>query len=529
MSEQTLDRAGWSAEPRIAEASTRRILQPGRNCWRIAHAPRAAVLIDGGPYFARLEAALRQARRSVLIVGWDFDGRIRLRSDADPAASPPLGSLLRSLVEQQPELEIRILVWSVAVIHAPGAPMPLLFGAEWQNHPRIHLRLDTIHPIYAAHHQKIVCIDDRLAFTGGIDLTVRRWDTSRHAVGDEARVSPDATPYDPVHDIQIAVDGDAARALAEVARRRWKVLTGESLAPVEASRDPGHGLWPRDLEPDFIDTPVSIARTAPAWGGEPAIAEAAALTADALRAARHAIYIEAQYMTASFIGDILAAGLACETGPDVVVVMTHASHGLMERLVMGNNRDRLIRRLKRADRFGRLRICYPVVPAPDGERQILVHSKLIIVDDTLLRVGSSNLNNRSIGLDTECDVAIEATNDDARRSIIRLRNRLLAEHLDTSPEVVAQVVAEGSLVRAIDKLNDRRRGLRPFEAMSDRDGPAHPALGTRLLDPARPFEPLWFLRRKSAAQFPGRFADLRRNAISDTMKRMLPRPSGTRK
>ena len=174
--EPAFEKPETSVPGAVSTPSAGRILQPGRNCWRISRAAKAAVMSDGGPYFAHLEDALRQAKRSVMIVGWDFDGRIRLRPDASPEESPELGPLLRSLVEARPELEIRILVWSVAVLHAPGAPLPLLFGAEWQEHPRITLKLDTRHPLYAAHHQKIVCIDGGLAFVGGIDLTVRRWD-----------------------------------------------------------------------------------------------------------------------------------------------------------------------------------------------------------------------------------------------------------------------------------------------------------------------------------------------------------------
>jgi phosphatidylserine/phosphatidylglycerophosphate/cardiolipin synthase-like enzyme len=476
----------------LARLSAWGILKPGRNCWRIEPARRAAVLIDGAAYFARLESALRQARRSILIVGWDFDGRIRLRPDADPEISPPLGELLRFLVETRPELEVHILVWSVAVVHAPGAPLPLLFGAEWQNHPRIRLKLDTTHPLYAAHHQKIVCVDNAVAFVGGMDLTVRRWDTNRHLVNDPARVSPDGTPYSPVHDLQMVVDGDAARAVCALGCRRWKDATGEQLDPALADHDP----WPTGLDPDFTDIPVAIARTAPAWGSGPTVMEAAELTDDALRAARSLIYIEAQYMTTTRVGDILAESLAKERGPEIIVLMTHASRGVLERLIMGRNRDRLIRRLRQADRFDRLRVYYPMVPAGDGATQVLIHSKLIIVDDVFVRVGSSNLNNRSIGLDTECDLAIEASEDADRETIRRIRDELLAEHLDVSPETVSEAVAaEGSVVRAVERLNVRPRRLCPFEAMSGQ-GPRRPVFGTRLLDPKRPFEPLWFLRRK---------------------------------
>jgi phosphatidylserine/phosphatidylglycerophosphate/cardiolipin synthase-like enzyme len=452
--------------------------------------------VDGAPYFAQLEDALRQAEHSILIVGWDFDGRIRLRPDLDSSYSPPLGQLLRSLVEARPQLEIRILVWSVAVVHAPGAAAPLLLGADWQDHPRIHLKLDTKHPIYAAHHQKIVCIDESLAFVGGIDLTVRRWDRPEHLPNDPARVSPEGIPYSPVHDVQMVVNGAAAKAVCALGRDRWRKATGEKLERCPA-RD---GLWPSSLRPDFVDTPVAIARTCPAWGKEPAVHEVAALIVDALRAAQDVIYIEAQYMTASYVGDALAESLAQEDGPEIIVLMTHSSRGLLERAVMGQNRDRLIRRLRRADRFGRLRVWYPQIAGDDGDEQVLVHSKLIIIDDEFIRVGSSNLNRRSVGLDTECDLAIEATTEAARRTIARVRNRLLAEHLGTDAETIAETVARtGSVIQSVEALNTAPRRLCPFEAMSD-SGPARPVLGTRLLDPQGPMQPLWFLRRKTAGR-----------------------------
>ena len=165
---------------------------------------------------------------------------------------------------------------------------------------------------------------------------------------------------------------------------------------------------------------------------------------------------------------------------------------------MGTNRDRLIRRLRKSDHHGRLRVYYPVIPnGQGGECQVLIHSKLIIVDDVFLRVGSSNLNNRSIGLDSECDAAIEATSEEMRHTIVQLRNRLLAEHLDTSPDIFAKTLEHtgGSVIAAVEKLNTGSRGLRAFKAMAD-DGPDAPAPGTGLLDPLEPFEPLSLFRRR---------------------------------
>lgn len=460
------------------------ILHAGRNCREVAVADRASPLVDGAAYFASLEQALRNARRSILIVGWDFDGRIRLRQDVDAQESPPLGTLLRSLVEQREELCIRILIWSTSLIHAPGDMKQMLFGAPWQDHPRIRVKLDTRHPFYAAHHQKIVVVDDCIAFVGGIDLTVRRWDTPDHRIDDPDRIDPEGKAYPPVHDIQMVVDGDAARAVARVARDRWRHACNERLTGTCLD---GDDPWPVATVPQFRGVRIGIARTIPAFGRRRSIVEAARLTDDAIAAARRTIYIEAQYLTASSTGRALLRRLEEPDGPEVVILMTHESRALVEHWIMGANRDRLIRKLARADRGGRLRVLYPCVPSPDGARQVLVHAKLIIVDDLFVRIGSSNLNNRSIGLDTELDLGIEAEDEEDRLAIHQLRDGLVAEHLDTTREDVAGAVARtGSLVAAIDELNCKARCLKPFEALTD-DGPTAPVFLTPLLDPKRRF------------------------------------------
>lgn len=493
-----------------------RLLEPGHNCGTIAPATRVAVLADACHYFPRLDEALRKATRSIIIVGWDFDGRIKLRPDCDDDC-PQLGDLLRSLVEQRPELEIRILVWSVAIIHAAGAPMPLLLGAPWQDHPRITLKLDQEHPFYASHHQKLVAIDDQVAFIGGMDLTVRRWDSCGHEDADPIRLDPDGCAYSPLHDVHSIVEGDAARALGDVARDRWRRATGEVLPPVRGSAS----LWPEDLEPDFTDVAVAVARTAPALGKEAKIGEIKTLTLDMLAAAQRSIYIEAQYFTARSLRKVLEKSLQATRGPEIIVVTPRPMHGMLERLVMSKNRDRLVRHLRRADRHNRLRVFYPVVPGKQGKAcEVMVHSKLVIVDDEILRIGSANLNNRSMGLDTECDIVIEADNDETRRGIAHVRDRLLGEHLDVSPEAVAQAVTDhGSLVRAIDYLNRNRRGLRPFPE-TKLNGPIRSVLGTWIFDPPRPFQPMWWRRRHKRKEGPRRLPRrVRRRRVGATPAR----------
>lgn len=463
------------------------IIRPGRNCLTTARAKRGAVLVDGAEYFAALEQALRKATRSIVILGWDFDGRIRLRPDVDEALSPPLGPLLRAQVEANPDLKVDILVWSESILHTPGSTKEMLFGAEWQDHPRISVKLDTYHPIYAAHHQKIVTIDDCLAFSGGMDLTVGRWDRTPHLAHDPFRVDPDGKPYPAVHDVQMLVDGDAARALADVAKDRWRNATG-GRAPLycDCRRD----AWPEGLAPDFTDIDVAVARTLPEYNDTEPVQEAMDLTIDAIESARDSIYIEAQYMTSALLGDVIERRLCALDGPEIVVVMAHECHGIIEKWVMGTNRDRLIRRLRKADRYGRLRVLYPCVRDGADTTQVFVHSKVIVVDDRFLRIGSSNLNNRSIGLDTECDVAVEAASGAHGRAIAGVRDRLIAEHLGVAQErFTVEIERRGSLIAAIEALGGGDQRLLPFEAMSD-DGPDEPVPGTRLLDPKRPFRVL---------------------------------------
>jgi phosphatidylserine/phosphatidylglycerophosphate/cardiolipin synthase-like enzyme len=464
------------------------VLREGRNCWRISASDRAAVLVDGESYFAHLHDALQHARRSILILGWDFDGRIKLRpQDRD---CPTLGAMLRALVEQNSELHIDILVWSVAVWHAPSSPAGLLLGESWQKHPRIRLHLDTHHPIYAAHHQKIVCIDDGFAFCGGMDLTVMRWDSTAHRACDPVRRDPEGGAYRPVHDIQMAVQGDAALALAEIVRERWR--RAGFTPPARTERCEPH--WPRALVPDFIGTRIALARTLPHWGENARVEEIDALTQDTIFAARTYIYIEAQYLTAPDVAKALARKLAQNDGPDVVIIVTRESRGRAEQFVMGRNRDRLLRRLVRADRHKRLRVYYPAIFEDDVETAIHVHAKLMIIDDRILRVGSANLNNRSMGLDTECDIVVEAEDEATRDAICKVRERLMAEHLGTTAEKARESArCEQSLLVGIERLNHAARRL--MEIRVNPHGPTRPVWATFMLDPRRPFEPLWLLQR----------------------------------
>jgi phosphatidylserine/phosphatidylglycerophosphate/cardiolipin synthase-like enzyme/uncharacterized membrane protein YdjX (TVP38/TMEM64 family) len=466
-----------------------KLLQPSRNYHRLESAHRAAVLIDGETYFRVLHQALRRARHSVFIVGWDLHSEVRLIRDGDTGGYPErLGTLLDSLAQQRPDLVIYLLSWDFAMIYAMEREFFPRYKLKWRTHKRIHFALDGRHPVGASQHQKIVVIDDALAFAGGFDLSQWRWDTSRHLPEDERRTDPGGKPYPPFHDVQMMVDGPAARALGELVKARWTRSEGAppEIPPPDADADP----WPPSVKPDFRDVRIAIARTLPQNEDQPAAPEVRQLYLDSIAAARRFIYIENQYLSAHCIGEALEARLKAENGPEVVLVLPEKTGGWLEQHTMDVLRGRLVARLQAADRHDRLRLYYPRL-RERPHSALMVHAKVMIIDDLLLRVGSSNLSNRSMGLDSECDLAIAAAPEDEglQQSIGNIRTRLLAEHLGRKAEDVAQAVAaHGSLIKAIEALRGDGRTLAPLPVEIpdevDRWVPE-----TRLIDPEQPVPP----------------------------------------
>ena len=435
-----------SADP----LSQERLLEPGRNCWRIERATRAALIVDADEYFRAARAAMCKARRRIMLVGWDFDARISLdRSGREIEGPREIAPLLQWLVGRNKELEIYILRWDVGALKTLLNGRTLLALARWIWHPRISVQLDGHHPVAASHHQKIVVIDDNLAFCGGIDMTGDRWDTRAHLEADPLRRKPDGTPYKPWHDATTALEGPVAAALGDLCRERWKASGRKPLAPVED----GAECWPDDLQPMARDIQVAISRTVPAMPDTDEIIEIERLYVDLIGAARRSIYIENQYLASRKIAIALASSLEAADGPEIVVVNPKRAEGWIEPLAMDTARARLHEALRRRDARGRFRLYHPV---NEAGTPIYVHAKIMIVDDRLVHIGSSNLNNRSLGLDTECDVTFDAALSPSRDLTIlpaALRHSLVAEHLGVEPAVVDDAVAAcGSLIDAIERL-----------------------------------------------------------------------------
>jgi phospholipase D1/2 len=188
-----------------------------------------------------------------------------------------------------------------------------------------------------------------------------------------------------------------------------------------------------------------------------------------IKAARRSIYIENQYFTSNALSDALARRLAEPDGPEVIAVLRLSTQGWLEAPTMGTLRTVQLKKLRDADRQGRFHAYYPHIPGLKEGHCCDLHSKLLIVDDAYLRIGSANFSNRSMGLDTECDVAIEARGDERVAHAIRnFRNVLLGEHLDVPAERVEQALTQaGTLSGAIAALASEQRSLRKYERLDD--------------------------------------------------------------
>lgn len=457
------------------------IVEPGRNCWRIGRAIRAAAVIDAANYFHLIKGAFEQAERRILLIGWDFDIRTPLEPD-DQGRGESLGHFMLRLAAAKPERDIAILKWSFGALKQWVRPRSALMLTRWAMTKSIRYRFDSAHPLGCSHHQKIAVIDEAMAVCGGIDLSSGRWDTREHKDPDPRRQSPDGKPYMPWHDVTMLLDGPVAADLAELGSDRWMVATGNRLVPA-----PGSGYyWPDELPPMFSDVDVAIARTRAAHKDVSEVREIEALYLDMIAAAQRFIYFENQYLTSAKVAAAIAERLKEADPPEFVLVMPRQADGWLEQKAMDAARVRLARAIGDVDHRGRFRI---YVPVTDKGSDIYVHAKLSIVDDRLLRIGSSNLNNRSLGLDSECDVVIDCglpANGHACGAIQALRESLIAEHLAVEQGAVAAALAShGSMIATIDALRGRGKTLELL-SLEQPEGVDKLIADNELLDPESP-------------------------------------------
>ena len=372
---------------------------------------RVEVLIDGEEALPAIEKAIRNARSYVHIANWHASPDFRLTREPD---APTLRDLLASTAQRG--VDVRLLLWA-------GPPLPAfqptrgLVRAEQKKftaNSDVKCVLDSRERTMHCHHEKLVIVDDAVAFVGGIDFTALEGD--RHD-------SIDHPPERPIcwHDLMTRLRGPIVADVANHFRQRWIEVADEDLP--EPTPPPPAG-----------NTNVQFLRTVPdktydfAPKGEFTILDS---YLRALRSAKKFIYLENQFLWSPEIAEILIDKL-CDPPEErfrvVLLLPRKPSNGA------DTTRGQLGRLIDADEDSEGIQLLAATLSTHDGDTfaPVYVHAKLGIVDDEWMTIGSANLNEHSLFNDTEVNIAT-----DDKDLIRQTRLRLWSEHLQHPIEDVS--------------------------------------------------------------------------------------------
>lgn len=479
-----------------------KILKPGSNCMGIYQANETGVLVDARDYYRAFHHTAGAARRYILLSGWQFDSEVRLlRGEDEKNAEGDVRFLnfLEGLCERVPELRVYILAWDFSAIFSLEREWFQNVIFNWSTNERMHFRFDNIHAPGAAHHQKFVVVDGRIAFVGGMDICSSRWDDRYHRDDNPERIDIDGTAYGCYHDIQTYHTGPAVKPLLDLFAQRWLDSGGEPLKLAAADTE-----IPFDTAQAFpLPTrQVAVSRTQPRTVDtqQKEIHEIRHLFVDAIMSADQFIYLENQYFSSQAIYWALVARMALADRPRIQIIMILPDRlPFTEELFMGLPQVKMLRSLQLvAEKTGHVLSVYSSAMIDHGTRKMtFIHSKLLLVDDRFLTIGSANATNRSMGLDTELNVSWEAADPAAEPELVaairRLRASLLAEHAglygsgeDRRFERVEDLT--GHLECLADDHQARLCRYQPDPSLIKSDWPDALEPATRVVDPEKPVD-----------------------------------------
>ncbi|MBJ7609856.1 MAG: phospholipase [Candidatus Dormibacteraeota bacterium] len=390
--QRRLARAGWTRA--LSGAST----GWASGSFSVRDGNRVEVFIDGAAALPAIAAAIRSAGSFIHVAGWSIS------ADFAMERMPEIATLRDLLAEAAERVEVRVLTWA-------GAPFGLFHPSRADSRnalraltagTKIRGSLDAHNRPMHCHHEKLVVVDGKLAFVGGIDLTNlggNRFDSAPH----------DSAVKLGWHDVAASLAGPSVADVASHFAMRWEAAAGERLPPAEVSAPAGPSR-------------VQLVRTVPEHTYSPlrlgdfSILEA---YAGALRHAERLIYLENQFLWSAELVAILRDKLLRPPSADfriAIVLPNRPNNG------RDDTRGQLAVLLE-ADRHDRL-LVGTIGPPGRHHPPVYVHAKVGVVDDAWLTVGSANLNEHSLFNDTE----VNLVTDDAAlaRSV---REHLWSEHL----------------------------------------------------------------------------------------------------
>ena len=453
------------------------IVSVPENAFVSAGVDQSGVLIDARDYYRTLYR--ERAERYVVISGWQFESGIRLLRghDAEQATRPvKLLEFLSALCDERPELEVYILAWEYSPVYARDRESEQREKFTSKN-PRIRFEWDPHSSIAGSHHQKFVVVDGAVGFTGGIDLCDARWDDCDHRSENPDRVNVTGEPCKPYHDVQACFRGLIVASLVGVFSDRWHRATKEMLSLAAQAPEPDPARFDLEMLSDGRAETVpaqraALSRTQVDSRAQPErVAEIVRLYSDAISSADRLIYIETQYFTSRSIARALIARMAdaARFELELVVVMPHGADTAMEKYALEDTQEGVLLEILKAaaDHGHHVQLLYPASHDSGGQEiSTFIHSKILLVDDRLLVVGSANFTERSMALDSELSITweCEQAGDGLGAAIAALRCKLLAEHSGVPEAEFEQQQGLCSRIGALLERGDTR--LRRREVVS---------------------------------------------------------------
>lgn len=369
------------------------------------------------------------------------------------------------------KVDIKIIVWEPRSIirKLPGIKKRGLEGREKKvqvikeaaKHASVEnyitIYLDSKAPVLTSgFHEKIIIIDNEIGFCGGQDLSQDKWDTSDHDFDSPLR-DPGGDPW---HDVQVMVKGPILWDLIYHFNQRWvysiwkdirqvkKIVKAGSVGSYLSSISSSFILSP-DLFADKGDVEITALRTWKQLSEEnnndvydnkntyysSEGSNSIQSWYDAMfRKAKHSIYIEDQFLFQDkAITRILVNRLREEKNLKMITVgpMEPNLPGLIFSVLSKENINDINNNLAALRKAGEGRVkTYSLISQHNRlkqrRKQIYVHSKLLIVDDKWITVGSANTDRDGFKDSTEFDLGIVSEN-----VAQELRVKLWREHLKT--------------------------------------------------------------------------------------------------
>jgi len=407
----------------------------------------AAPVVDCANYYRALHEAIANAKRSIFIVGWDIDSRIRLlRGDEESSSKLPsvISDLIALKAKENPALQVHLLRWdsSLAFFGMREVWAKEVWDEKTPNN--VHTVLDSSIPMGGSQHQKIVIIDDELAFSGGMDVAVHRWDTREHHINEPERDDGDGS-YGPFHDVQVAVSGPIVAKLSKLVRWRWNRLVQEDQRIAELAEnvntDELPSCWPKSVKPILENIECAVSQTVPFMDDAKPVQEVRKMLLGLIEQAQEFIYIENQFANRGEIAEALNKRLKECPKLRVLLVSSYQPEGAMETEAYWAGRIDFKKILENGIEDERVLVAYSGSTNKDGiAGQKRVHAKVMVIDDTHFVIGSSNLSNRSMSLDTECDLVFAASTPAHKENIAWFRNDLISEHAGWSVDEVQSFI-----------------------------------------------------------------------------------------